>query len=82
MGQKKPDMCGQGIQAPAGSRGPQLHDWEGWWAGGWNATRRRVDLGQVTGDNLILQSMKPVKKDEGGFKRQVLLATCHDAGTG
>lgn len=32
--------------------------------GGWNATKRRVDLGQVKGDNLILHSVKPVK-DKG-----------------
>ena len=38
---------------------------DGEWVGGWNATKRRVDLGQVIGDNLILQSMKPVKKDKG-----------------
>jgi len=33
--------------------------------GGWNATKRRVGLGQVTGDSLILQSVKPVKKGKG-----------------
>ena len=34
------------------------------WVGGWNATERRVDLGQGKGDNLILHSVKPVK-DKG-----------------
>lgn len=42
----------------------------------WVATTGRVSLGQAPDDNFLLKSVKPV------YKRQVLLAACHDAGSG